>query len=232
MSQEQQEHGGELPRLAKFSIAKGTPMTENRERRAGRMAEAGWAAARGRPVLFSRRAFVLPALALALLAAASGAACTPRPTPYQPLGESGGYEETRLQENVYRVSFKANPSTAETTVLDYLYLRCAELTQEAGYSHFLIVQDFGKSQTESRPRARMGIGLGFFSGARNSFWSAGASAPLGSSGYERSISYHLGFFVIRMLKPEQAREEPDALEVAFLLKSLEEKLAASEPSAR
>ncbi len=165
------------------------------------------------------------AAALAVLLALFPAACTPKPTPYQPLGESGGYDETRLKENVYRVSFKANPQTPETAVLDYMYLRSAELTQEAGFSHFLIVQDYGKSQLQSRPRVQMGVGLGFTSGAPGSFWGAGAQAPLAPADYGRGIAYHLGVFIIRLLNAEEAAREPDALEVEFLLKSLNEKLA-------
>ncbi len=168
----------------------------------------------------SRYPAVLPMICLFFLAA-----CTPKPTPYQPLGKSGGYEETRLQENVYRVSFKANPQTQETTVLDYMYLRSAELTKEAGYSHFLIVQDYGKSQAGSQSRVRMGVGLGFTSGARGSFWGAGAQAPLAPADYGRGIAYHLGVFIIRLLNAEEAAQEPDALEVEFLLKSLNDKLA-------
>lgn len=168
---------------------------------------------------------LLPSLLLAALLAVLGAACTPKPTPYQPLGESGGFEETRLQENVYRVSFKANAYTAETDVLDYMYLRSAELTKEAGFSHFLIVQDYGKSQARPQPRVRMGVGLGFFSGGRGSFWGAGAHAPVGPSHYEGGIAYHLGVFVIRMLTAAEAKAEPEALEVEFLLKSVHQKLA-------
>ena len=58
------------------------------------------------------------------LAVASLAACSSNPTPYQPLGEEGGYEESRLQQRLYRVSFKGNRQTREADVLDFLFLRC------------------------------------------------------------------------------------------------------------
>jgi hypothetical protein len=165
-----------------------------------------------------------------LLLAGLGAACTPQPTPYQPLADEGGFEETRLQPNVYRVSFKANPYTSETTVLDYIYLRSAELTKEAGYTHFLINRDWGKSQAMARPRTRVSVGLGFYSGVRSSFWGAGAHVPVAPVDYEGGIAYHLGVFVIRMLGPEEAAKEPEALEVEFLLNSVREKLARAKPA--
>ena len=163
--------------------------------------------------------FLFPGAAVFLAVAA----CTPRPTPYQPLGESGGFEETRLQENVFRVSFKANRYTSETVVLDYLFLRSAELTRQEGYSHFVIAQDWGKTQTSGRPRSRVGVGLGFASGRPSSFWGFGAGIPVGSPDYGGTISYHLGVFVIRMLKGPAAEQEKEALEAEFMLRSIREK---------
>ncbi|MCZ6644745.1 MAG: hypothetical protein O7B79_00755 [SAR324 cluster bacterium] len=163
-------------------------------------------------------------LGLLLLAIALLSACTPEPTPYQPLGEQGGYEETRLQKNVYRVSFKANPYTSETDVLDYLYLRSAELTRQAGFSHFLIVQDVGKTQARPRTGTRFSLGLGFGRGIRGGHFGAGALLPL-HSGYDGvTVQYRLGVFVFRMLSPEEAKTEPEALEIDFLMKSIHEKL--------
>lgn len=174
--------------------------------------------ARHRPVFPPIWAF----LALVVLLAA----CTPKPTPYQPLGKKGGYEETRIKENTFRVSFKGNRSTLETVVLDYLYLRCAELTRDAGYSHFVILQDYGKTQGKEGSRGGFSLGLGFSSGFRRSGWGLGAGVPLGS-GYSSVVDYRLGVFVIRMLQAKEVAKEPDALEADFLLKSIHEKIGKS-----
>ena len=163
--------------------------------------------------------------ALILLAAA----CTPMPTPYQRLDKKGGYEETRLQENVYRVSFKGNRYTQETAVLDYLYLRSAELTRDAGFTHFVILQDYGKTQGAPAARSHFSIGLGFSSGIRRSAWGVGAGLPV-SQGYGTVVDYHLGIFVIRMLQAVKVGKEPDALEAEFLLKSLNEKIRTAPKS--
>ena len=147
--------------------------------------------------------------------------CTLPATSYGPMQDGFGYEETRLQENVYRISFKANRTTEETAVLDYLYLRAAELTQAAGFSHFLVIQDLGKSQREGR-RSGFSVGLGFSSGMRSSFWGAGVGMPMGEDA--STIRYHLGVFVIRMLTPKEATTEKDAFEAIFLEKNVREKL--------
>ncbi len=164
-------------------------------------------------------------LALLALLAVLLAACTPKPTPYQPLGKKGGYEETRLKENVYRVSFRANRYTRETAVIDYIYLRCAELTRDADFSHFVIVQDYGKTQGAVVPRSGFSIGLGFSSGIRrSSAFGVGGHLPF-SPGYGTVVDYHLGVLVIRMMNADEAKKEKDALDVEFLLKSIHEKFA-------
>ena len=160
-----------------------------------------------------------------LLLAGLLAACTVQPTPYQPLGEEGGYEETRLQPDRYRVSFKANRQTPETDVVDYLYLRCAQLTKEAGFTHYLVLQDFGKTQTRLEPRARVGIGLGFHSAGRGSLLGFGFGAPITPTAYQSVVNYRLGVFVIRMMDAQAAQGEPDALDADFLIESISKKLA-------
>ena len=170
------------------------------------------------------RIFLWLALVFAL------AACTPKPTPYQPLDKNGGYEETRLKEKVYRVSFKGNRYTNETAVLDYLYLRCAELTRDAGYTHFLIYQDYGKTQATESPRGQFSIGMGFSSGIRRTGLGLGAGFPL-SQDYRTTVNYHLGVFVIRLLSTEEAALQPDVLEADYLLKSINEKIGqAAKPA--
>ena len=151
------------------------------------------------------------------------ASCTPVATPYQPKHEGYGYEESRLQQNLYRVSFRANRYTSETDVMDYLYLRSAELAKAAGYAHFLVVQDLSKSQMEGERTPRFRIGLGFSSSSRHSMVGAGFSSPFGESETRYSVRYHLGVLLIRMLTEEEAQNEKNSIEVDYLLESLREK---------
>lgn len=66
-------------------------------------------------------------------------------TPYQGDGFSGGYSETQLDENVFRVSFRGNGYTRRDRVADFTLLRSAELALQNGYKYFVIVE--AKSHT-------------------------------------------------------------------------------------
>lgn len=68
------------------------------------------------------------ALALALLTACS--------TPYQPLGVTGGYTETRIAPDQYSVKFRGNGKTSADLVLNMYLFRCAELTLQNKFDVF------------------------------------------------------------------------------------------------
>lgn len=60
-------------------------------------------------------------------------------TTYQSQGFTGGYTETQLDVNVFRVSFNGNAYTSRDRVADFTLLRSAELTLENGYKYFVVV---------------------------------------------------------------------------------------------
>ena len=60
-------------------------------------------------------------------------------TIYQPTGFTGGYSETLLKENLYRVTFRGNGFTSLERAFDFTLLRCAELALLNDYDHFVIV---------------------------------------------------------------------------------------------
>ncbi len=66
-------------------------------------------------------------LALALAGCSTG---------YGPSGLTGGYEETQLAPNVWRVSFTGNGYTSQEQTQDFALLRSAELAVKNGYSYF------------------------------------------------------------------------------------------------
>ena len=124
---------------------------------------------------------VLPALAALMLAACA------TPTPYQPLtGSDGGYLETRIEADRYRVEFEGNSLTDRETVEYGLLIRAAELTLQEGGSWFLVVE----RDTDADSRfVRTGFNDPYFSrfapayyvwhprygwvGYRDPFWDAG-----------------------------------------------------------
>ena len=80
---------------------------------------------------------ILIAGALAMTAAMAGCAT---PTPYQPnvpgQAAAGGYSETALTADRYRVTFNGNTLTSRDTVENYMLYRAAELTLSRGYDWF------------------------------------------------------------------------------------------------
>ena len=78
------------------------------------------------------------AAALALLAAG----CAGKPTPYQPISSAskiaGGYSETRLSADHFRVTFVGNSFTSRERVEASLLYRAAELTLQERYDWFMI----------------------------------------------------------------------------------------------
>jgi len=60
-------------------------------------------------------------------------------TIYQPKGFTGGYSETLMKENLYRVSFRGNGFTSQERAFDFALLRCSELSLLHNYNYFAIV---------------------------------------------------------------------------------------------
>ena len=79
-------------------------------------------------------------IAAAAVAALGGLAACETATPYQPLNpasaSSGGYSETKLEQDRWRVTFAGNSMTSRETVETYLLYRAAELTVTQGYDWF------------------------------------------------------------------------------------------------
>lgn len=68
-------------------------------------------------------------------------------TPYQRDGFTGGYTETRLTQNTWRVNFQGNGFTRSSVTQDYALLRSAELTLQQGYRYFALADSRSKVDT-------------------------------------------------------------------------------------
>ena len=87
------------------------------------------------------------------------AACQTGPTPYQPGGRyDGGYTESRIENDRYRISFKGNSLTERETVENYMLYRAAELTLQNGYDNFTIAD----RDTDKNTRLRQTGGSSFY----------------------------------------------------------------------
>lgn len=79
--------------------------------------------------------------AASLTAALLLSACA-TPTPYQPATGrhmTNGYSEQRIEDNRYAVTFAGNEFTSRQRVENYLLFRAAELTLQAGFDGFTMV---------------------------------------------------------------------------------------------
>jgi hypothetical protein len=73
------------------------------------------------------------------------------PTPYQPSSKyEGGYSETKIENDRYRISFKGNSMTGKETVENYMLYRAAELTIQNGYDTFTIANRDTDKQSRTR----------------------------------------------------------------------------------
>ena len=80
-------------------------------------------------------------ISLSLIAILSACA-----TKYQPERHGGGYTETQLDTNVWRVTFNGNGHSSKHQVEDYALLRGAELALKKGYTHFSFVGSNSSTQ--------------------------------------------------------------------------------------
>ncbi len=68
-------------------------------------------------------------------------------TPYQKSGLGGGFIETQLSQNVWKINFNGNQFTKMRRATDFCLLRGAELALENGYKYFTVLNE--NSHTES-----------------------------------------------------------------------------------
>lgn len=62
-------------------------------------------------------------------------------TSYQSTGLTGGFSETRLAEDMFRVEFTGNGFTRGERASDFALLRASELTLDNGYRYFVIMDE-------------------------------------------------------------------------------------------
>jgi hypothetical protein len=136
------------------------------------------------------------------------AACA-TPTAYGPADANNhtGYSDQRLADNRIRVTFRGNSATYREMVEEYLLLRSAEVTREAGYSWFA----FDTRNTEAKTTYYTDFagwpGWHRFGGFRHSW----AFDPLGRVETTIPTTRYEAYAEVALLTPEQAKREPRAL---------------------
>ncbi|MEP7153022.1 MAG: hypothetical protein ABI856_15040 [Nitrospira sp.] len=85
-------------------------------------------------------------ISVVLIGAGASLGCT---TLYQAESVKGeGYSDVRLDDDIFKISYKGDKATRPETVDVFLLYRCAELTAQHGYENFLILRtDTGRNHT-------------------------------------------------------------------------------------
>lgn len=86
-------------------------------------------------------------LCLALLSVA--VVCPGCATPYQPVGFTGGFSETQLAPDVFRIAFAGNGYTSGERAQDFAMLRAADLCVEHGFKCFAIVDESSSTRVST-----------------------------------------------------------------------------------
>lgn len=68
-------------------------------------------------------------------------------TGYHKVGFTGGYSETKLQDDIFKVGFKGNAKCSLERAEDFTLLRSAEIAIENGYKYFVIIDEKSGTQT-------------------------------------------------------------------------------------
>ncbi|MEZ5933729.1 MAG: hypothetical protein R3F54_17615 [Alphaproteobacteria bacterium] len=170
--------------------------------------------ARGRSGTTARMPTRARRLAAAGLLSLALAACAASPTPYQAIGEQGGYTDQQLEANRYRVKFEGNSSTSRETVEDFALYRAAELTLQKGHDYFKVVSKDVEPIVGSVSGITPGIGIGI-GGGNVGF---GVSSVFGSGRADYSYVTYLDILMFDGEKPEDEREAYNAFDVIERLK--------------
>jgi hypothetical protein len=70
-------------------------------------------------------------------------------TSYQPRGISGGYSDTRLGDNIFKISFEGNGYTGSGEADDMALMRASEVTIKNGFEYFYILSSSSRSNNFS-----------------------------------------------------------------------------------
>jgi len=180
----------------------------------------------------SNRGLAKGAAALLLLALGL-AACETGPL-YRPRGPGDvvGYTDQRLTQNRFRVTFSGGSGTQREAVEDSLLRRAAEVTLQNGFTHFVFDARDTEPRTYYRSSGfapyRFGFGHRFgypYWGPRSWYYSSFAFGyPFHDPFYDRfdafPVTRYEAYSEIVTLTPEQATNNPDALDAREVLESL------------
>lgn len=146
-------------------------------------------------------------------------------TSYQSNGFSGGYSETQLDENVFKVSFRGNGYTRRDRVADFTLLRSAELALKNGYNYFVVIDSgsYTTTSTHTTPITTNTTANAY--GTGNNAYGNATSTTTGGQTYNISKPSSSNTIVCFEEKPESSF----SYNAKFIYKSITEKYGINEP---
>ena len=154
-------------------------------------------------------------------------ACVSQPAPYAPKtpGTSTGYTDEQLTSDRYRVTFTGNSATDRQRVEDYLLLRAAQVTVNAGHNWFL----FDTRSTQARTTY-----MSTFTGwpgwhGYGWYWHSWAWGPPYAA-TSRPITRYQAYAEIVLLTDAQASKETHAINAHEIIQHLEPAAVPPNPS--
>ena len=100
-------------------------------------------------------------------------------TTYQQEGLMGGYTNTQLGENIFRVTFRGNGYTKPERAADFALLRCAELALQYGFQYFVVIDANSYSKQEAYTAPTQTTTTGSASVTGNSIYGSSTSTTYG-----------------------------------------------------
>lgn len=129
-------------------------------------------------------------LLIFILAGLVSACATAVGTPYAPANAQGyGYEDSRIEDDRFRVIFRGDGATPLELVEDYALRRAAEIAANNGYEWFRIVRKDINGEEKGGVGVGAGVGTGSF--GRRGGVSVGLGGDLGTIGARE-------FFTVRL----------------------------------
>ncbi len=104
-------------------------------------------------------------------------------TPYQRSGFGGGFSETQLGENIFRVSFRGNGYTRSERAVDFTLLRSAELTKGNGFRYFIVVDSQSSNSYSTYTTPTQSYTTGSVYGSGNYAYGSATTTTYGGQTY-------------------------------------------------
>jgi len=130
-------------------------------------------------------------------------------TSYGPSGATGGYKETKIDDDTFQVRFDGNGNTPRDKVTNYWIYRCAELTVQNGYQYF--------TQVSQTPKTSWQEGDGWHMQQTKGYRAPTYVYTPGTTVY----TYHADA-VIRMFKTPMPADVPFALNATLVMEMLQD----------